>query len=46
MERIFIQLVNMSFVAGWLILAVLLIRGIFKNLPKEYLEKVDINNLV
>ena len=36
MERIFIQLVNMSFVAGWLILAVLLIRGIFKNLPKVY----------
>lgn len=36
MERIFIQLVNMSLVAGWLILAVLLIRGIFKKLPKVF----------
>ena len=36
MERIFIQLVNMSLVAGWLILAVLLIRGIFNKLPKAF----------
>ena len=36
MERIFIQLVNMSLVAGWLILAVLLIRGIFNKLPKLF----------
>ena len=36
MERIFIQLVNMSLVAGWLILAVLLIRGLFNKLPKLF----------
>ena len=36
MERIFIQLLNMSLVAGWLILAVLLIRGIFNKLPKAF----------
>lgn len=36
MERMFIQLVNMSFVAGWLVLAVLLIRGLFNKLPKLF----------
>ena len=36
MERIFIQLVNMSLVAAWLILAVLLVRGIFNKLPKVF----------
>ena len=36
MEKIFIQLVNMSLVAGWLILAMLLIRRIFHKLPKVF----------
>lgn len=36
MERIFLHLVNMSITAGWLILAVLLVRCIFNKLPKIF----------
>ena len=34
MGDIFLKLLNMSITAGWLILAVLCIRVLFKNMPK------------
>lgn len=34
MENVFIQILNMGIAAGWLILAVMLLRIIFKNMPK------------
>lgn len=34
MENIFIRILNMGIAAGWLILAVMLLRIIFKNMPK------------
>ncbi len=34
MEKLFLNLVNYSLVAGWLVLAILLVRLIFKKVPK------------
>lgn len=34
MNNLFLDLVNISIIAGWLILAIILIRMIFKNIPK------------
>ncbi len=36
METLFINILNMSLTAGWLVLAVVLIRGVFKRLPKVF----------
>ncbi len=35
MENLFIQIFNMGVAAGWLILAVLLLRCILRNMPKN-----------
>lgn len=37
METIFIKLLNMSITAGWLILAVVLLRAVLKRAPKSIL---------
>ena len=34
MGDIFLQLLNMSITAGWLVLAVLAVRFLFRNMPK------------
>lgn len=37
METVFIKLLNMSITAGWLILAVVILRAVFKRAPKSIL---------
>ena len=36
MERFFLQIVNMSITASWIILAVLVLRLLLRRAPKKY----------